>query len=458
MIRWPELCVTCSLLVCLIGGCVSPTPEPGETATPLPEPALPTSSPEPLPSPLCSEPQPSPIVDLEVRRPPTLDEPAPRVPFRDPVFGACLVRVTDRRADLSPDDPSQGIKNEYARVQAFNADGRYLLLRSIDANWYLYDARSLRPLQQLPLVDEPRWDAQDPERIYYLDETRLMAHDVGRGQAEAVRDFAADVSSPVVAVWTRYEGRPSRDTRTWGLMAEDEEWLPIAFLVYDLDADRVMVRDMRGVPGIEDDVDHVTISPLGTHFLASFDRACEEGTLGTDARPCGLMVYDRELHQGRGLLRIIGHYDVALDADGREVVVYQDIDTDHIAVLDLSSGQVTPLWPIDFSHTPIGFHFSGLAYDRPGWALVSTYSGGDPDAFTWMDDQVFVLELKAGGQVLRLAHTHSRVDPEQEHDYWAEPHATTNPDLTRILFTSNWGRSGSEQVDVYLIEAGSIWP
>ena len=458
MNRWHRLCVACSLLVCLIGGCVSPTPEPVETTAPLPGPALPTPSFEPLPSPLCSDSQPSLIADLEVRRPTALAEPAPRVPFRDPVFGTCLVRVTDRRADLSPDDPSQGIKNEYARVQAYNADQRCLLLRSIDANWYLYDARSLCSLGQLPLGDEPRWDARNPDLIYYLDEAQLMAYDVGTGQAELIHDFADDVPGPAVAVWTRYEGRPSRDTRTWGLMAEDEEWLPVAFLIYDRDADRATVRDMRGVPGIEDDVDHVTVSPLGTYFLASFDHACDEGTLGTDARPCGLMVYDRELRQGRGLLRIVGHYDTALDGEGREVVVYQDIDTDHIALLDLSSGLVTPLWAIDFSHTPIGFHFSGLAYDRPGWALVSTYSRGDPDAFTWMDDQVFVLELKPDGQVLRLAHTHSRVDPEQEHDYWAEPHATTNRDLTRILFTSNWGRSGSEQVDVYLIEPGQIWP
>lgn len=458
MIRWHGLCVICSMLVCLIGGCVSPTPAPVETMTPLPEPALLTSSFEPLPSPLCFDPQPSLIADLEVRRPPTLAEPSPRVPFRDPVFGTCLVRVTDRRADLSSDDASQGITNEYARVRAFNADQRYLLLRSIEAEWYLYDARSLRPLGQLPLGVEPRWDAQDPNLITYIDEVRLMAYDVGTGQANVIHDFAADVPGPVVAVWTRYEGRPSRDTRTWGLIAEDEDWLPVAFLVYDRVTDRVTVRDMRGVPGIAEDVDHVTISPLGTYFLASFDRACDEGALGTDARPCGLMVYDRELRQGRGLLRIVGHYDVALDAEGREVVVYQDIDTDHIALLDLSSGQATPLWPIDFSHTLLGFHFSGLAYDRPGWVLVSTYSGDDPDAFTWMDDQVFVLELKAGGQVLRLAHTHSRVDPEQEHDYWAEPHATTNLDLTRILFTSNWGRSGSEQVDVYLIESGPIWP
>jgi hypothetical protein len=214
---------------------------------------------------------------------------------------------------------------------------------------------------------------------------------------------------------------------------------------------------MRRVPGIEDDVDHVSMSPLGTYFLASFDRYCEPGQLGDDAHPCGLMVYDRDLTNGRSLLRIIGHYDPALDAQGREVILYQDIDTDHISMLDLESGSVTPLWPIDFSHSPIGFHFSGLAYERPGWALVSTYSGGYPDAFTWMDDQVFAVELKAGGRVVRLAHTHSQVNPDMDHDYWAEPHATVNADFTRILFTSNWGRSGTEEVDMYLIELPADW-
>ncbi len=241
--------------------------------------------------------------------------------------------------------------------------------------------------------------------------------------------------------------------------------MPSAFVVYDRATDEVTVRDMRGVPGIEDDVDHVTISPLGTYFLASFDRGCEwvdestgagVGTAGDD-HPCGLMVYDRDLTGGRSLLRVIGHYDTALDAQGREVIVFQNIDTDEIAMLDLESGEITPLWPIDFSHTPLGFHFSGLAYDRPGWALVSTYTGGYPGAYTWMDDQVFALELKAGGRVVRLAHTHSLVDEDQEHDYWAEPQATVNHDFTRVLFTSNWGRSGSDEVDMYLIDVPADW-
>jgi hypothetical protein len=74
-----------------------------------------------------------------------------------------------------------------------------------------------------------------------------------------------------------------------------------------------------------------------------------------------------------------------------------------------------------------------------------------------MEDIVFVIELIPGGRVIRLAHTHSIVDQEQDHDYWAEPQASTNRDLTRILFTSNWGRSGSDEVDMYMIVLPDNW-
>ena len=118
---------------------------------------------------------------------------------------------------------------------------------------------------------------------------------------------------------------------------------------------------------------------------------------------------------------------------------------------------MTPLWPIDFSHSAIGFHFSGRALDRPGWALVSTYNGGYPADATWMDDQVFAVELKPQGRVVRLAHTHSLVDEEQDHDYWAEPQATVDADFSRILFTTNWGRSGSGEVEMFMILMPEGW-
>jgi hypothetical protein len=399
------------------------------------------------------------VTGTEVHPVPGLSEPAPRQWFTDPTFGTCVVRVTDRANDLSPGDPSTGLVNEYARVQSFNADDSRLLGRGTEGTWYLYDAQTLGPpLAELPIAIEPRWDAHDPDLIYYSDETRLMSYNVQTEEQTLVHDFAADFpSQDLAAVWMRYEGRPSRDSRYWGLMAQDQSWDIVAFLVYDRQTDQVTIRDMRGVPAMADGVDHVTISPLGTYFLASFDRDCPPGELGSDADPCGLMVYDRDLTNGRSLLRVIGHYDPVLDAQGDQVVLYQDNDTDHISMLDLETGAVTPLWEIDFSHTAIGLHFSGLAYDRPGWGLVSTHDNVW-DTFTWMDDQVFAIELAPGGRVVRLAHTHSLVNDELELDYWAEPRASVNRDLTRVVFTTNWGRSGTGQVEMLMIALPSDWP
>ncbi len=382
--------------------------------------------------------------------------------FTDPTFDTCVVRVTDRDNDKSSDDISQGLVNEYARVQSFNADGSRLIVHGTDGTWYLYNAQTLQPISQLPLDAEPRWDASDPDIIYYNADTRLLYYNVHTGQGDEIRDFSNDISDPnLVAVWTRHEGRPSRDSRYWGLMAQVEQagdWITSYFLVYDKQTDQVIKRDISALPGVSEGIDHVTISPLGDYFIASFDRYCEHGQLGTDANPCGMMVYDSNLTNGRGLLRIIGHYDPVLDAQGREVVIYQDIDTDHISMVDLETGIITPLWEIDFSHTAIGFHFSGLGYGAPGWAVVSTHDD-DPTIHTWMDYQVFLVELKANGRVVRLAHTHSIVDEEQDVEtyYWAEPHASTNSDLTRIVFTTNWGRYDSPGVEMYMIALPQDW-
>jgi hypothetical protein len=404
---------------------------------------------------LCNGDPPVLVTDFEVRQTPDLPEPQARAPFRDPVFGTCVIRVTDRQSDLSPDDDSGGLKNEYSRVQSFNADGTLLVARGTEATWYLYDALSLQPLGEMPVEVEPRWDAGDPHVLNYIDETRLMSLNVRTGHQAVIHDFASDVTQLRDGmVWTRYEGSPSFDGRTWGLMAQQGDGRVEALLVYDRAEDRVVAT--RDVPrGAE--IDSVTISPRGTTFLAYFDDYCEQGDLGDDDHPCGLMAYDRELRHGRGLVRIIGHSDAALDAEGREVLIFQNIDTDHISLLYLSSGEVVDLFPIDFSHSPIGLHFSGRASFVPGWAVVSTYSGGHPVDQTWMDDSVFAVELKPGGRLVRFAHTHSLVDENQEHDYWAEPQASVNRDFTRVVFTSNWGRSGSDEVEMFMVSLQEGW-
>lgn len=418
----------------------------------------------------CTAPTMPQVTDTTVYQTPNLAEPQPRAPFLDPVFGTCVVRVTDRTADLDPGDPSPGLKNEYSRVQAFNANGTRLLARSVEANWYLYDAVTLQVIRQLPLDIDPRWDATDPDVIYHFTESavddqaryvRLMAYNVATSQETLVHDFTADFpGQQVTAVWTRYEGSPSSDGRTWGLMAQDAQWLPMALVVYDQLTDTVIASlDLTGFTQVQREIDTVTISPSGNYFLAYHDLTCPVGTLGTAANPCGLMVYDQNLKNGRGLLRTVGHSDPAYDSQGREVLVFQDTTTDWISMVDLQSGVITALWQIDFSHSPIGFHISGRSFAEPGWAIVSTYEGSRPTAMTWMDDSVFAVELTAGGRVARLAHTHSLVDDVNDPDYFyfAEPQASANHDLTRIVFGSNWDQMGTGEVEMYLIDLPANW-
>lgn len=388
------------------------------------------------------------VAELEILNPNPETEPEARTPFLDPVFGTCVVRVTDRNNDLSGDDPSSGLKNEYSRVQSFNADGTLILVRGTEATWYIYDANSLLPLGEVPLGVEPRWDPDDPYRIFFYEDTSLFSYDLLEGKREIRHDFSNDFPDLTLsAAWTRYEGSPSEDGSIFGLMVQDQDWDVVGFAIYDHNQDAVIARRLFS-GGVE--VDSVTISLSGEFFLAFFDNYCREGQLGTDDNPCGLMVYDQTLNNSKGLLRIVGHSDIAYSDSGQEFLVYQDIDTDHISMLNLSSGAITPILPINFSQGEIGLHFSGRAFNLPGWAIVSTYTG-TANAKTWMDDQVFAIELKPSGRIIRLAHSHSLVDENQDHDYWAEPHASVNQSFSRVLFTSNWGRSGTGEVEMYMI-------
>lgn len=385
------------------------------------------------------------ITNMEVYQVPDMSKPNARVPYTDPVFGTYVVRVTDSKTDIASDDGSKGLTNEYSRVQAFNANGKYLMVRGIEGTWYVYDALTLKPVQEnIPVEADPRWDANDPNKIYFFsfELPRLMVYNLETKKVGLVHDFSKDFSKQQLsAVWTRYEGSPSKDGRYWGLMAQDPDWETVAYLVYDQLEDKIIARKEVDKPSI----DSVTISPLGNYFLAFDDER-------------GMVIYDRNLENEIAVVPNVGHCDIALDAQNREVLVYQDTGTDNIAIADLATGKVTNLWPIDFSHGSLGFHFSGRAFKMPGWALVSCYIEGIGSCNTWMDNTVFAMELKTHGRVVRLAHHHSAYNPNMEHDYWAEPHATANQDFTRILFTSNWGKSGTEEVEMYMIKIPSNWP
>lgn len=151
----------------------------------------------------------------------------------------------------------------------------------------------------LTIEVEPRWNARNPQQLTYTSGTQWLAYNILTRQSRLVHDFGADLPGVSLATaWTRYEGSPSFDGRYYGVMVQDENWQNVAFLAYDRQTDQVIAK--RNLPASLPEIDSVTISPLGNYLLAFFNY-CPSGQLGDDAHPsCGLMVYDRQLRQGRG--------------------------------------------------------------------------------------------------------------------------------------------------------------
>jgi hypothetical protein len=403
--------------------------------------------------------------------PPNMPLPPVREAWLDPTFGTCLIRVTDRFNDF--DTPQNGMKNEYSRVQAFNADETLIMVRSVDSDWFLYDASTLQPIQMLQAdlaMDEVRWNAQNPHRftfspwgdseapMYMLVDLTPTA-DGFSVETTLGHDFSNDLPPEWNAnvLWRRWEGSPSYDSIYDVFMAEDDEWITRGMVTYDWQNDTIL--GLYTVPhGEINEPDNIGMSPLGTYALAQFET-CAEGALGTYDQPCGAMVYTRDLSEGWGVAQSIGHNDVVIDSAGREVVVYQVSETDQIVMTDLETGETIPLLDLDFSTGVYGMHISGRAFDQPGWVAVSVHPEAPTLDFNnpfWMVGTIYALELKENPRVVQLAHHHS-IRSDAEADYFAEPQVTVNQDFTRLLFASNWETYGTGEVEMYMIVLPDDW-
>jgi hypothetical protein len=150
-----------------------------------------------------------------------------------------------------------------------------------------------------------------------------------------------------------------------------------------------------------------------------------------------------------------GHGDAALTADGRDVYVYQNVRNDYICMADMASGVETKLLHIPFEVNPdIGMHVSGNCAATPGWVLVSTNGAEEPPSgkrHSWMDNQLFMLELKGNPRVWRVAHTVSYTDKRATGDqnYFAEAFAAVDTGGTRVFWGSNWRDFKQDYSDTY---------
>jgi hypothetical protein len=388
----------------------------------------------------------------ELRRPGAW--PGRGVPFKDPVYHTTVVRVTDRGVDGYRD---KGIKQEYARTDPENSDGTLLVLRGTEANWYLYDARSFKKLRDLDMLGagvqeaEPRWDASNPGLLYHLHDMKLMALDVRSGKNRVVHDFKREFPWGA-QIATGSEGDASVDRRRWCFMvrkkAGDDEWAPRVVISYDRTADRIVGRMKVTRP-----IDALTTSMSGRHCV-----------IGWDERPATAHPFDlgKTVKLPKG---VTGHQDMALTRGGKDVSVYQNVDTDEIAMADLDTGRETSLVAIPFDVNPdLGLHFSGNCARTPGWVLVSTYSAlkiQKGRRRSWMDRQLFMVELKRSPRIWRIAQvntvTRVRVGGGDPY-YYAEPFAAINTAGTRVYWGSNWEGGKIERIETFVALLPAGWP
>jgi WD40 repeat protein len=394
-------------------------------------------------APACAPPYPRgwrPDSKLDRRRPVASARPARGRAFRDPHFGTCVVRVTDHAAD--------GLKgfarSDYSRRQAYNADDTRLVVSAHDGSFHLYDVRTRRHLGALPDVSgdaEIQWHPRRPEILYYVPDNgigmKLLELNVTTKVSRVAADFKARLTARWPAAntaWTKSEGSPSADGRYWAFMVDDEKWHGLGMFTYDLSKDRILAtydfaRHGKGRP------DHVSMSPSGRYVVASWDD--------------GTVAFPRDLG-GAGVVlnRKSEHSDLAIDAAGNDVYVSIDYGADGgpIFMADLATGVRTELVETYLDHTATAMHFSGKAFRRPGWVLVSTYAETGA-SWQWLHGKIFALELAAAPRSINLAHHHGLYD-----EYFTEPHATVNRDFTRVLFNSTWDRKSKTDIDAYEIE------
>jgi hypothetical protein len=364
---------------------------------------------------------------------PALAKPAKGVAVTEPNYKTCLVRAADHKADGVPDFAI----NDYSRRQAFNANNTRQLIYASDGFWHLYDANTRAHLKKLagPAGDaEPQWDPTNPDLLYFLPMSgigmQLYEMNVATGATRVVGDFGARLKAKwptSMAAWTRAEGSPSADGRYWCFMVDGDGWNSVGIFTWDKQTDTITgTRNTNG-----NRPDNVSMSPTGNYCVVSGDDTTS---------------FSRDFSTSTLLRKGGEHSDLALDANGEDVFVTVDSKyTGEIYMTHLRTGARTVLLPGVYSAA----HFSGKAYAKPGWVVLSTFDSWKGDRL-WMQNKVMAVQLAANPKIYNLAFHRSAYNK-----YWTAPKASVNRDFTRVTFNSNWGTGSEWDVDAYTIEIPS---
>lgn len=418
----------------------------------------------PVPDPLAGDNPSYPLISLP--------EPVVGNSFFDARFGTILTRTVQG----SPK------RHEYARFDPFNADKSMVILHNCKGDYMVYKTSPLPADQSGNLVTaetshlgELRWDPKDPNLIWALDDETfsIIQFNPVTGVRTVAKDFRTDpVLGPVIQsvpnLWritTRDEGEASMDMRFWGLMIQGGDTYDsnnVLIFTYDRLSDKVLGY-YQFSPAQGEAVNWAGMSPLGTWVVMGGDVI--NGLEG------GITIADKEFKQMYLVGKVIGHCDVGLDTQGKEILVGQNSRTDYIDLIPLdpstkpvdnlddyaNSGAIRLVRLFYAEESPVGLR-SGvhISCNYPGYAVISTYTASGVQEQNWLDRTVTLARLdRANPRVFYLSKVYNTTGQYGEsRDYWEETHASITRDGSRVVWSENWGQYGPapDQPRAYLMQ------
>jgi hypothetical protein len=347
------------------------------------------------------------------------------------------------------------VRHNYSRRQAFNADNTRFIALSSNGFWLLYSGTTFERLKRggqsgalLNLAGDAEaiWHPTDPRLLWYTGINGGLVwweKDVESDSDIVMADFRKRLPWPAAtSVWTKGEGTSSADGRYFAFMAtsynETTKVVNIHGLFsYDRVNDRIVGRlDAASFGNAMPD--HISISPGGRWVVPSWAFQPK----------LGVRAYSLDFSTYRQLDAESEHSDLVFGPRGEEFYVHTNYRDGVVTAKDMATGaafNLMSLYPRRGSNLGAA-HFSGKAYDRPGWVLMSTYDDAADRGKTKPDpvpqpghNKIMLLELKPNGRQYNVAHT--RVG-NAFGGYWGEPQATISRDGTRILFASNFDDGG----------------
>lgn len=391
-------------------------------------------------------------------------------PVKAQYYETPIAKITRNKEAIAAGE--KPYRSDYSRRNAFNCDNTLFLTYRKDGYWFVNDAKTLKPIgDALPSMAtdcEPIWSESDPHLLWalppYGEGCKLYEINVDTRKVAKTYELADRIKAfwpDAGRCWTKSEGAPSRDGRYWCWIVETAAYEVRGVIVYDRVEDKIIAHMDTSVKP-----DHTSMTPSGKYAIVSWAYNQPLGTRAytrnlTDKHPAatGNDPYIK-LHVESE------HSDIAITKDGREVYVAADYtgNNGQLFMCDVETGARTNLLYMYDQGTATAYHISAKCFNTPGYVVVSTYAehlGTDGDSnnlrnkplMQWYHRKVFVMSLEASPtyKILCWADSDRRKEWPNNDGYWAEPQATVNNNLTRIMFNSSMNSMSVNDIETFMV-------